>query len=181
MSKNLYFILLLSEAVSQPNARPAIRRALDRIIHLGQGRGYERGYRQFLQFMEKIFGTSESEIPWLIGIWENHALKINVARDEKLIASLPLELSNITLRILDAVPGQYIFKLSTGRILWMDELTEKDLFLLKAFPDSDLKLAAATDDLKPKPSKQIRLMDGEIVIRIFPGFDNGSIEVQRLR
>jgi hypothetical protein len=135
--------------------------------------------------MEKMFETSESEIPWFIRIWENPAggavLKINIAKEEKLIASLPLELSNITLRIPDAVPGQYTFKLSTGCILWMDELTEKDLFILKAFPDSDLKLAADTDDLKPKPSKLIRLMDDEIVIRIFPGFESGSIEVQRLR
>ena len=85
MSKDLYFIRLLSEAVSQPNARSEIRRALDRIIHLGQDQGYERGYTQFLQFMEKMFETSESEIPWLIRIWENlpggAVLKINVAKD----------------------------------------------------------------------------------------------------
>jgi hypothetical protein len=123
-------------------------------------------------------------VSWLAGVWENHAggavLKINVARDEKQIASLPLVKSNIPQRIQDAVAGNYTFQLNSGRILWMDELTEKDLFLLKAFPDIDLKLAATTEDLKPIPSKQIRLLDGEIVIRIFPGFESGCIEVLRL-
>jgi hypothetical protein len=184
MNKDLFFIRLISEAVSQPNAGPAIRQAIKKIIHLGQAPEYEKGYSQFQLFMQKVFETTVSEVPWLFGIWENHTkpavIKINVIRNDKLIASLPLELSNIPQRIPDAVAGYYIFQLNTGRILWMHELTEKDLILLKAFPDSDLRLAATTEDLKPKPSKQIKLLGGEIVIRILPGFESGCIEVLRL-
>jgi hypothetical protein len=108
-------------------------------------------------------------------------LRINVDRDGKLISSLPLGLSNGTLNILNVAPGKYTIKLSTGYILWTGDLTEKDLFVLKAFPDSDMMLAAATDTLKTKPSKQIMLLDGEIIIQVFPGFEGGSIEIQRLR
>jgi hypothetical protein len=185
MSKDLYFIRFISEAVSQPNAQTAIRQAMKRIIHLGQVQGYKRGYTQFKIFIQKVFETPENEVPWLDGIWEDHTegagLKINIARDEKLIASLPLKPSHIPLRISDAVAGHYTFQLNTGRVLWMGKLMETDLILIKAFPDSDLKLAATTEDWKLKPSKLIRLLGGEIVIRIFPGFESGIIEVQRLK
>jgi len=183
MNDRLYFIPLISDAISQPNPEAIIKKAFERIIQMGQSREYEQGYLQFLQFMKKAFEFSEKETIWLTEIWGHHEeetlLELVVTKDGETIASFPISLSECSQRVHDAMPGFYTFQLSTGRVLWMGELLRKDLFWLEAFPDSELELAADTKDLKPEPTQEIEILDGEFVIYVFPGFEGGIIEVKR--
>jgi len=76
------------------------------------------------------------------------------------------------------MPGTYTFGLSTGwRVLWT-ELTAEDLIWSRAYPDQDLQMAADTCDTGLTPSRIIRLWDGKLVIRVFPGIESGRIVIK---
>jgi hypothetical protein len=76
-----------------------------------------------------------------------------------------------------ALPGCYIIRFNTGRILWEGELTEKDLFWAKAFPEQALDLAADTGDVVNVVTRKIKLLDGELVVRVIPKIESGSIKL----
>jgi len=133
--------------------------------------------------MAKVFETQEDGIPMLSGIWGQQpvekAIEVIIAKDGERIVSSPINLSEMSGVIRNALPGRYTIKLRTGRVLWEDEITKKDLLWHEAFPDRELKLAAATGEAKRVSTKKISVLDGEIIIRVFPGFEDGTIEVKR--
>ena len=75
-------------------------------------------------------------------------------------------------------PGLYTIKLDTGRILWQDRLTENDLLWFYAFPEQDLDLAADTGEAMPRTTLEIRLLAGEVIIRVFPEIESGRLELE---
>ena len=82
-------------------------------------------------------------------------------------------------RIGDIIPGDYVFSLGTGQLLWEVTLDEKDLFLTGTDPGKNLPLAADTDEVRRSEARrEISLMDGELVVRVFAGLENGWIEIQ---
>ena len=109
---------------------------------------------------------------------EKFELELIVTINGEMTASLPMKPFAISHSIINAMPGFYTFQLSTGRFLWMGKLTKRDLFWAYAFPNSDIKLAADTEDSRVEPTKEFGLLDGEIVIHVFPGFDGGCIEIK---
>jgi hypothetical protein len=133
--------------------------------------------------MKEAIEFSEKEVPWQTKIWryeeEEPLIELVVTTDGETIASFPISPCEFSPRVHDAMPGFYTFQLSTGRILWMGELLRKDLFWLEAYPRSELDLAADTADLKPEPTQKIKILDGEFIIYVFPGFEGGIIEVKR--
>jgi hypothetical protein len=72
----------------------------------------------------------------------------------------------------------YTARMDTGRIIWQGELTEKDLIWSAAFPGQALELAADTGEPTARMSREITLFDGELVIRVFPGAENGRLELR---
>jgi len=104
--------------------------------------------------------------------------ELDVSRDNRTIATLPLEMAEVSHRIDGVLPGDYSFSLGTGRLLWRVTLEEKDLFLAAASPGKNLPFAADTgDERRSSPSREMSVMEGEIVIRVFPGLESGSIEI----
>jgi hypothetical protein len=74
--------------------------------------------------------------------------------------------------------GHYSIRLSTGRVLWSGELRTEDLEWTAAFPGHALDLAAADiRTLAAKPTREIPLLDGEVVIRVFPGLEAGTVVI----
>ena len=185
MSNELYFIPLISKAVSQHTTRAEAIQILEKILELGQRPEYYHGFAQFQRFMTKVFEIQEDDIPWLTGIWEfqtvQRSIKVIITKDGKTIASLPMNLLENLRLIRNALPGLYTIRLSTGRVLWIGKLSEKDLLWSKAFPETELKLAAATGEVKRVSTKEFSVLDGGISIRVFPGFEDGTIEVMRSR
>ncbi|MFC1734767.1 hypothetical protein ACFL1X_01525 [Candidatus Hydrogenedentota bacterium] len=74
-------------------------------------------------------------------------------------------------------PGFYRAILN-GRVVWEANLTESDLVWTAAFPGRDLELAAATDKGETAPIPSVDLLNGEIVINVFHGTENGSLEIK---
>lgn len=185
MDNNLYFIPIISNAVCQQNTKTALKTAFQKIIIWGQRPEYRQGFAQFKHFMATAYTASEKDIPWLKDVWdiqerETH-IKLKITREGKHFDSVPLIQSENSLKIIRATPGSYSFQLSTGRMLWEGSLSQQDLLLLSAYPNRDLKLAADTDDSKPEATREIQLLDGEILVRTYPGIEHGIIEIKRLR
>ncbi|SRR6056297_88319 len=101
---------------------------------------------------------------------------IDIKYDGKYFASCSLSKSEPVKKICKIYPGAYSIQLSTGRRIWQDELTEKDLLWGYAFPEREIKLAADTGETIEGVSRQINLLKGEMTLRIIPQIESGCIE-----
>ncbi len=75
----------------------------------------------------------------------------------------------------EITPGFHALELDSGRVIWEGELTERELLWLHAYPDHALELAASSGDETSKPTKEHSLLDGELVMSVFPGLESGRI------
>ena len=100
---------------------------------------------------------------------------ITLERQGELARTIDVEAGEKTARVGDISPGAYTIRLSTGRVIWESELTEEDLTWSRAFPERALDLAAGAEGGEPK--RLLRLLRGELVVRVFPGIETGSMEI----
>jgi len=112
-------------------------------------------------------------------ITQQIGLKIIIDRNGKTIISIPVKVGPFSQIIKNIMPGQYEVRLNTGRMLWQGELTDRDLLWTTAFPEKDVALAADTGELAEHPTREISLLDGELMIRVIPELESGSIELER--
>jgi len=75
-------------------------------------------------------------------------------------------------------PGFHSLSLDTGHVLWEGELTESHLLWAVAFPGEPLPMAADTGEAGNQPTLEEDLLDGEVVLRVFPGLEGGSMEIE---
>ena len=73
--------------------------------------------------------------------------------------------------------GIYNIAFATGELIWEGKLTAQDLIWVEAYPGRSFDLAADTTGLKPEPTKEISVFDGDIIIRVFAGLENGRVEI----
>ena len=77
------------------------------------------------------------------------------------------------------VPGSYRVKLvNTGWVLWQGELTAKELFWPKG---QNLLMAAETEDTQVPPTSRKVLLEGQMILRTFPGPEGGRLEIELTR
>jgi hypothetical protein len=164
VTKNLYFIGLIADAFQQPDPKTAIEEAFKKITKLGQSQGYERGFQQFKRFMALMNGNG---------------LEIIIDKNGESIVSIPIKNGPYSEKIQNIKPGQYEVRLNTGRILWQGELTVRDLVWTAAFPETDMALAADTGEFSGFMTREIKLLNGELVLRIVPELEGGCIELEK--
>lgn len=201
MVSHLYFIKLFDEALTEPDPRAALERAIARITDLGQRPEYSQGYQQYLRFMELVRSelgifspgiTAHMQIEsadqiknfkaLMDGFEPNERLpRIIIERDGDRLSSLVLDSRKPVAAVDSVQPGNYSIGLDTGRRLWQGQLTEQDLIWREAFPDEPLPLAADTDDEPPPASREIELLSDELWLRIVPGRRHGRLEIIYLR
>jgi len=127
---------------------------------------------EWQQELEKLLAeTARSEAP-------GRMPELIVEKEGKRIGSIPFENEPASKTIRNLKPGLYMIKLDTGRVLWQDRLTEKDLLWIYAFPEQDLDLAADTGDAMPRKTREIELLDGEVIVRVFPEIESGRLELE---
>ena len=76
------------------------------------------------------------------------------------------------------VPGAYRLKLTTGWVLWERSLRGEDVLWKKAHPGKPLQAAADTDTFRPRPTIHETLLSSSFVLRVVPGLESGTIEVE---
>ena len=190
MTRDLYFVNILNQALRDPHPREALRRAFAEIEALGKRPGYRKGYEQFLRFMSLVKANTEaggsaidpealrSNLDDLAGATEpmTSLPALVLECGGRIIASIPVAGRGSLGIVGGLAPGSYLVRLETGRILWQGELDKSDLIWRHAFPEEPLPLAAETDEITCRIGGQILLLDGEIVIRLVPGRVSGQME-----
>lgn len=106
-------------------------------------------------------------------------MEVDVIRDTEIHATIDLDPTEPVQRISGILPGQYTFRLGSGRVLWKVDLEETDLILKHADPGQNLKLAADTgEERRRSPTRKMAAVDGELVFRVFAGIESGWIEIE---
>lgn len=102
-------------------------------------------------------------------------MRIEILKDGKPITSFAV--TEVPIKLMNIDPGQYIIRLSTGRVLWEDQLLKKHLIWLDAYGDEDLPMAAKTDEDgdASHPTISDHLMGGELTMEVTPSLKSGEI------
>jgi hypothetical protein len=103
-------------------------------------------------------------------------LEIVVESGEEVLARLDACQEGTLGRVRHIRPGTYRLSLSTGRRLWEGILTRSDL-LCEGRP---LALAADENGLAGEPAREIAMLSGEIVVKVYRGLESGVLEIVRM-
>jgi len=105
-------------------------------------------------------------------------IKVIVEKNGVLYHSFSLGEMPVRRELPNVKPGHYSVKLDTGRIIWQERLTEKDLIWVYAFPETGLRLAADTGDSISLKTREVLVLDGDGTIRVYPGIESGRLELE---
>jgi len=109
---------------------------------------------------------------------KQEASEIIVERNGKIFGVIPLKNMSGAKTIRSVKPGHYVIRLNTDHIIWQDELSDQELIWTAAFPGQALNLAADTGEMNPRMTREIKLLDGDLIIRVFPEIESGRLEVE---
>ncbi|KMY65554.1 hypothetical protein AAU61_21655 [Desulfocarbo indianensis] len=189
MNRDLYFIKLMNQALTSLHPREAMRDAFNEIEKLGQQPGYEKGYRQFLEFMSLVDADEQAEQidpeiwrrgieEWLESTTQQATIPPMVLEcDGEVLARLQVDEKRTAETVSGLTPGSYSLCLESGWVLWKGELSKADLIWRHAFPEEPLPLAAETEPASAKASREIGLLEGELVIKVTPGRSSGRMDI----
>lgn len=104
-------------------------------------------------------------------------VEISVSRENEPLKSVTFVKIPGSKTIDNITAGGYNISFAIGRLIWKGELAEQDLIWTKAYPGKPLELAADTTERKAKPTKEISVFNGKVIIRVFAGLESGRIEI----
>jgi hypothetical protein len=198
---NLYFIPILAEAFDQKDRVGALKEALHEIIQLGNFPDFRKGFEQFLYFMaagqHQFDSECDQDLPKKLVLQKlkkpemdqlikellekenmGSRLKLELYRDEKLLATQSKPSKKNKAFFSKITPGNYTVKFSNGRVIWQETLEAKDLVWKNAFPGKMYRLAAATEDDQLESSTKTGLiLDGEMILTVNAGPEFGAITI----
>ena len=184
MSDDLFFIPMIAKALREPDPKAAMIDTFERIRAMGREPRYQRGHQQLIDFMDSVItGRLEDapeEVGTLIldGLHREMSAEIIIEGDDEVVATRSFKHAVGAHGVNVVKPGNYRLKLDTGRLLWEGRLTEEDLVWSKAYPGQDLPVAADSKETRRTPTREIDLLDGSAVLRIYPGVETGSLEIE---
>lgn len=163
MNCDLYFLVVLAQAFADSKPLEALAQAFAEIERLGRLEEFRNGFHQFQRFIAEAYSA---QVP-----------TVQLERDGTVLAEVIPCLAIHEVRISVIEPGDYAFRLSTGRVLWTGRIETNDVHWAAAFPTEALPLAADTGDAKEIHTRELRLLHGEIVARVYPGVEHGTIGI----
>lgn len=184
MRDDLYFIPMIAEALQEPAPKAALIATFERIRAMGKEPRYQQGYRQFMDFMDSAASGNWEDDPEEVGamileeLGRQLSAEIVVECDGVVVAACSFEQEVGVQTVGDIKPGAYCLRLDTGWLLWEGNLVEKDLLWAKAHPGQDLPMAADTGEPSRQPTREIDLLDGAVVLRVYAGVESGMLEIE---
>ena len=184
MRDDLYFIPMIAAALQAPDARTAMVAAFERIRAMGEDPRYERGYRQLVDFLASAFGghwedaADEAGKTILEEFGRPSGVGIVVECDGVEVASCSVDQPAGLKAVGNVKPGDYRLRLDTGRLLWVGHLANEDLLWAEAHPGRDLPMAADTRESSRQPTRRLDLLDGAVILRVYPGVESGTLEIE---
>lgn len=183
MNYGLFFIPILTRAFDGPDRPAALTAAVNRIIELGRERHYQRGYAQFLRWVDEVRRAMEPNNPPLAALSrtsasaQNNLCDLVIERDGQAVATVSVGRASAAQVVHDIIPGQYRVRTSTGWLLLTCTLVASDVSWCR-HSDSPVPLAADTGDSAPKPACRFRHRASGITLSLFRGLDRGLLEVR---
>jgi len=186
MAHELSFLAKILDGFDAVDRYEAFCQIFRDMLWKGFRREDERSFDQFWSFMSVVAGIAGYEIEDALlsdisSIDTVYPITIALEREGQVQQTAILTNPPSVCRFSGLVPGRYILRLSTGRVLWSDTLEKEDIEWAAAYPGRPLDLAADTDAIGASPTYEIPLLDGEIVIGIFPGLETGTLAVDLRR
>ncbi len=184
MPDDLFFVPMITHALQQPDPKAAMLEVFEEIRRMGRESRYARGYQQFLQFMESVDQTRLQETPKELGaeilaaMERPSGIEIIIERNDKVVATCSFEQPSGARSVDGIVPGDYRVKLDTGRVLWEGNLAERELLWSKAFPGKPLKMAADSGQPMGEPTREISLLEGTVILRVYASVESGFMEIE---
>jgi len=191
MNKDLFFIPMIADTIDAEETKSALEATIAEIISTGMQPGYSNGLNQFRMFFNKVLELIEKssleidsfkKIEFLWEIYSMSAKKDSLElfgyRNTEKVASIPLKSAHIVHEMKGMLPAMYSFELNSGRLLWEGRIDKDDLLWAYARPGEGYRLAADTEGFLPKPTKEIVLLNGEIILRVFPALESGNIQIE---
>lgn len=174
MNKDLYFLPLITQALQQPLDGRALVGAFEQIRRLGREPDHERGYGQFLRFVAQV--EQDWEQSWCSASPAD-AMDLVIDRDGEHVGIVRFSTDGAAQTVADVRPGHYRLSLATGLCLWRGLVTQQDVLWEVAFPGEPLRMAAATERVRSRPTKTVELESGELMLRFFAGLESGWMEL----
>lgn len=207
MNHDLYFIPILFEALDKPDIGVSLRRAFRDIVARRSDPRFTEGYRQFLAFMQTVFQheaeIKDDSVSWEPGelldelralpeardVWSS--VRVEREEDERedtfdfilrreggndQALSISRSIGGGSFR--DISEGRYELSLASGRVIWESLLEKQDLLVVYAFPGRPLRVAADTGTASEEATREVRLLKGEVRMRVFPGTRSGRMEIE---
>lgn len=140
----------------------AERRAVLERIH-----SYTQWQQEYESLCTQISNTERSSSGW----------EFLIDRDGRPFATIVLEQIPHSQTVESLTPARYSVSLASGRLIWQDQLTERDLIWMAAFAGAPLDLAAATDAAQAGLTRQDTFLNGEVILRVFAGLESGRLEI----
>jgi len=88
--------------------------------------------------------------------------------------STPLEITGIT-------SGDYMIRLSNGRLLWSRKLQENQICWELAFPGREYPAAAMTEPTQASALPPESLLGGSLILEIFPGLETAMLRISLVK
>ena len=194
MQENLYFITDICNALNDNHSEQKIEKVIRAIINKGKKPEYQQGFQQFVTFIKegkagwlKMSPQHKKLIMQIINDvalspvvdTETEPLKLclQLEHDGDALASFDISESRHSYTIADLTPGNYTLKTDSDWLIWQEHLSERELFWTHAYPEQEFPMAADTESTDTREFKTVVLLEGELIIRIYPGLETGTIKI----
>ena len=181
MRDDLYYIPLIAIAWQRQDMKPALVSAFVEIRRRGQQARYERGYRQFRQWIQAV-ATYREHLVAQGGVMNPRAsgaqrfpVNVSLFREEQLIAKLALTRGGEPVAVDYIRPGRYRLVLETGRVVWVQRLPEAALF-----PEPHIPMAADDGRESSQPVRTFRVPDAGLAIQLSLRLGSGQFVISLL-
>jgi len=111
------------------------------------------------------------------GILDRGQLALTLVREGEEVITWQLDKGREPMSASGITPGHYALRLDTGRVVWQEVLTDRELVWTAAYPGQPLSVAAAQGQLSEQPTLIAKPLAGELALRVFPGLESGRIEI----
>lgn len=108
------------------------------------------------------------------------SLLVEIIKDDLVIGAYDLGKSGNIITLRGITPGDYMIRLSNGRLLWHSKLDKNNLQWSLAFPKRDYPAAAMTEPLRAEPSISETICDGNLRLDVIPGLETGTIVISQI-
>ena len=203
----LCFIPMIARALHDSEVHRALRDVFARMEQLGRCQSYEPGAGQFQRFMNAAMAVADrasSEESGSLEEWmrvlasgdpENGRFEtlmnkildlprgseppeLIVFRDDREIGTITVTIDGSAGRLSNISAGGYRVASRTGWTLWEGQLSAEQVRWSSAFPGRPYEVAADTERRKRVATLTETLLDGELVLYVFPRVECGQLTVE---